>query len=708
MIFLNNHLKQIFFTMLSVTIMLGAMPNAVATANSGDVAGLEHDRATAELAASLVLAKLNDEIYAEADNSAPVFEAMVADTATHAEPAVAKEKLKDVYTSAIKEKYREEAVVILDRLAAPKPRAEVFGEEFLELAQLPPDELLSNAIEHKYSGVFTTARTRACKEQAERLTATVRPTEQEVDELSREELTARMTERVAKAQKETVFQENLGFISEQLVTPMLNEAYKQRDEQRQYVERTSVDGYAPSRIVKELQKKLNDELARRRSSAGEGQHIYNCFPSLTKQLDEISRKRAFRLYEDKINTISLQLDAATVQRELDASPENHRKLEDSEKYFMPMLQKQLCEQGFQAIVNAAKPEERDEVTTFIKGHDENAQQAPAVARLKRELTPLLKEVRKQCAQKQFEGMYPELADGSWYPEASLVDSVCETSNVKKTLDNWRELIGLEKFARVEQQRVILEETSKLVQDKIVDGFDQGSEARTAQHRLVDNTFPAVRNEVKNMQQLPPVEQITQIFISKVNSSWVEERLIVVQFPEGKEDDSRYVELFPSTIKKIELLSKTLLEQLEKEKQEEIKPEEKPIEDPNETPPEEKEKILLDCVIVFDRKGDSMNGAVVLDGKRIAEFTCPHNPDKFKQGRTGFVNSVATALTQEVRKVAIDKLVSITITIDVRDDLVYYSAVSGVSFKLRNELMALGDAIESLEIFDEATSAPTGK
>ncbi len=700
----RNFIGITFIVAFLITLFL---PMA-ALANGADAAVQEHDRATAELAASLVLAKLNDEIYSEADNSTPVFEAMVADTATHAEPNVSKEKLQNVYTSAIKERYKEEAIVILDRLAAPKSRAEVFGEAFLELAQQPSEELLVNAVEHKYSSVFTSARTRACKEQAERLTATVRPSEQEVDDLSREELTSRMTERVAKAQKETVFQENLGFISEQIVAPMLNEAYKQRDEQRHYVERTSVDGYAPSRIVNELQKKLDDELARRRSSAKEGQYIYNCFPSLKKQLEEIARNRAFRLYEDKINTLALQLDAATVQRELDASPEKHRKLEDSEKHFMPMLQKQLCEQAFQAIINAAKPDERDEVTSFIKGHNEKAQQAPAVARLKRELTPLLKEVRKQCAQKQFEGMYSELADGSWYPAASLVDSVCESPNFKKTLDNWRELIGLEKFARVEQQRVILEETSKLVFDKIVDGFDQGSEARSAQHRLVDNTFPAVRNEVKNMEQLPPVEQITQIFSAKVSAAWTEERLIVIQFPEGKEDDSRFSKLFPSTIKKIELLSKTLLEQLEKEKQEEIKPEEKPIEDPNDTPPEEKEKILLDCVIVFDRKGDSMNGAVLLSGKRIAEFNCPHNPDKFKQGRTGFVNSVAGALAQEVQKAAVDKLVSLTVTIDVRDDLVYYSAVSGVSFKLRRELEALGEAIESLEIYDEATSAPQGK
>lgn len=700
----RNFIGITFIVAFLITLVL---PMA-ALANGADAAVQEHDRATAELAASLVLAKLNDEIYSEADNSTPVFEAMVADTATHAEPNVSKEKLQNVYTSAIKERYKEEAIVILDRLAAPKSRAEVFGEAFLVLAQQPSEELLVNAVEHKYSSVFTSARTRACKEQAERLTATVRPSEQEVDDLSREELTSRMTERVAKAQKETVFQENLGFISEQIVAPMLNEAYKQRDEQRHYVERTSVDGYAPSRIVNELQKKLDDELARRRSSAKEGQYIYNCFPSLKKQLEEIARNRAFRLYEDKINTLALQLDAATVQRELDASPEKHRKLEDSEKHFMPMLQKQLCEQAFQAIINAAKPDERDEVTSFIKGHNEKAQQAPAVARLKRELTPLLKEVRKQCAQKQFEGMYSELADGSWYPAASLVDSVCESPNFKKTLDNWRELIGLEKFARVEQQRVILEETSKLVFDKIVDGFDQGSEARSAQHRLVDNTFPAVRNEVKNMEQLPPVEQITQIFSAKVSAAWTEERLIVIQFPEGKEDDSRFSKLFPSTIKKIELLSKTLLEQLEKEKQEEIKPEEKPIEDPNETPPEEKEKILLDCVIVFDRKGDSMNGAVLLSGKRIAEFNCPHNPDKFKQGRTGFVNSVAGALAQEVQKAAVDKLVSLTVTIDVRDDLVYYSAVSGVSFKLRRELEALGEAIESLEIYDEATSAPQGK
>ena len=60
------------------------------------------------------------------------------------------------------------------------------------------------------------------------------------------------------------------------------------------------------------------------------------------------------------------------------------------------------------------------------------------------------------------------------------------------------------------------------------------------------------------------------------------------------------------------------------------------------------------------------------------------------------------------KNAFDKLVSITVTIDVRDDLIYYSAVSGVSSKLRTELKALGEAIESLEIYDGAVAAPIGK
>ena len=701
--------KRICIGIISiVAFMITLLLPMAALANGADAAVQEHDRATAELAASLVLAKLNDEIYSEADNDAPVFTAMVADTATHAEPGAAKEKLQSVYTTAIKEKYQAQAIIILDRLAAPKSRTEVFGEAFLELAQQPSEELLVNAVEHKYSSVFTSARTRACKEQAERLTATVRPSEQEVDELTQEELTKRMTDRVAKAQSETVFQENLGFISKQLVKPMLDEAYRQRDEQRKYVNRTSVDGYAPTRIAAELKKKLEEEIARHRSAASNNQHVYGCFPSIIKDMDEISRVRAFRLYEDKINTINLNLDANAVQRELDAAPEKHRKLVDSEKHFMPLLQKQLCEQGFQAIHNAAKPEERDEVTAFINSYDEGKRTAPAVARLKRELTPILKEVRKQCAQKQFEGMFSDLATGIWFPAPALVDSVCEKPNFKKALNNWRELAGLEKFARIEEQRAVLEETSALVLDAITDGFDQGGEARSAQHKLVENSFAAVKNEVKNMPQLPTLESIIQIYSAKVKGLWVDERLIVIQFPEGKADDSRYSELFPSTIEKIELLSKTILEQIEKEKQEEIKPEEKPIEQPNDTPPEEKEKILLDCIIVFDRKGDSMNGSVILDGKRIAEFNCSHNPDKFKQGRTSFVNSVADALTNEVRKNAFDKLVSITVTIDVRDDLIYYSAVSGVSSKLRTELKALGEAIESLEIYDGAVAAPIGK
>ena len=44
--------------------IFSTMPVLAAT-DSGDAARLEHDRATAELAASLVLAKLNDEIYAK-------------------------------------------------------------------------------------------------------------------------------------------------------------------------------------------------------------------------------------------------------------------------------------------------------------------------------------------------------------------------------------------------------------------------------------------------------------------------------------------------------------------------------------------------------------------------------------------------------------------------------------------------------------------
>ena len=80
------------------------------------------DRASAELAASLVLRDLREELRAKPADPAALRDAMLADPAANADPATAEHNMALAHSNALARAFAGEARALLDRLAAPAPR----------------------------------------------------------------------------------------------------------------------------------------------------------------------------------------------------------------------------------------------------------------------------------------------------------------------------------------------------------------------------------------------------------------------------------------------------------------------------------------------------------------------------------------------------------------------------------------------------------
>jgi len=87
----------------------------------------EFDRSTAELAASLLLTKLQDDVLAAPPGPALLEAEMDVDPGKYTEPDDAKRKLQRHYRDALAGHYRQEAEKYLDRIAGAVDRETAFG-----------------------------------------------------------------------------------------------------------------------------------------------------------------------------------------------------------------------------------------------------------------------------------------------------------------------------------------------------------------------------------------------------------------------------------------------------------------------------------------------------------------------------------------------------------------------------------------------------
>ena len=287
-------------------------------------------------------------------------------------------------------------------------------------------------------------------------------------------------------------------------------------------------------------------------------------------------------------------------------------------------------------------------------------------------------------------------------EAS-VDAVCAAENdFRKTLRAWRRapVPELAAIANAAPEDRIFEETAATLDKAVAAAFESGAAARGAQHKIVDDLYDSVKTEVSAMKKAPPEDRVVALYSTRTALEWETARPGAIGLAAGAEDDGRYADLFPSTREKIRLLAKTMLEAVEREKvQPETPPDPKPPQP--DSPPEEPKTIAVECDLVFDRKGDEFEVRVVAEKKELGRFVCPADPKQFDRKLRDFTDGAAGALAQLLRERTRQGTVQLKVNLVVRNGLIYWAAVSGVSEAAREAVQGFGEAVSAE--FSEARS-----
>ena len=636
----------------------------------------EFDRSNAELAASLILDKLKDDVLA-APPGPDVLEAeMETDPGKYVEPDEAKRKLQRQYRDAMDLRYREEAGKYLDRIAGGAGRDGAFAPEFLASALALPSNRLDDAVAAGYPGTFATARANACARQASALIADIKPAEREFDEMPLDRLSAVMTERIAAAQRKPVFVENLEHITRNLVQPILEAAEAQRAAQRTFLERHPVEAWTPGRIGAALEAGLTNFVA---ESAPRHRVAYGVFPSVAAAVPGIAEGRALDKFARVLEETEPTVDAAAALAEIERSPEQHRAPEDSLEAFAPEMSERLVREGLARCIPLVPAGEASAFDEFAKTALEHERIERTVSnRVVKVLQPQLRTIRGVAARRQMEKLFPALAAAEWFPSPALVDFAGEAVDYRKTVSAWRALPEMASVAQTAQREAMLVETEEELDGAVREAFDRSQRARARQHRIVDDVFEAMRSRLKAEGGTVDLEVAVATYSETVVTVWEGDRTGVLwggaEIARPSNADRQHAGLFPSTSEKIRLKVKSILESIEKEKNPEKPPEPTPETPP--PPPEELERIKLDCQFAFTRKGGEIVVSLIVGGETRGSVACAHEPDAYRRQLGGAVGGAVSALAAELAKHTGEGAgVDLVVDVIVRDDLVYYGIVA---------------------------------
>ncbi|MBQ3811440.1 MAG: hypothetical protein II839_11540, partial [Kiritimatiellae bacterium] len=288
------------------------------------------------------------------------------------------------------------------------------------------------------------------------------------------------------------------------------------------------------------------------------------------------------------------------------------------------------------------------------------------------------------------------------PGEALVDGVCAVENdFRKTLRAWRRAPGLADLAAAAPEDRIFEETSASLDKAVPAAFEAGAAARASQHKLADALYDEVKRAVQALGSTPTLDRIVAMYTAREAVAWSEARPAAIGLAAGAEDDGRYSDLFPSTVEKIRLLAKSILEELEREKAQPETPPPEPTPPQPDSPPDEPKTIEVECDLVFDRKGSEFEVSVRAEARELGRFTCPADPTAFERSLRDFTEGAAGALAGLLHERTKRGNVRLTINLVVRNGLIYWAAVSGVSESVRTVVEGFGEAV-SAEFSDAAS------
>lgn len=620
-----------------------------ATLSAGNA---EFEQASIDAAANIALGQLKAEIADRGLASNALEHAMLADPIPYRTRQEAERLCRKLYRDELERSFSEKAAAIVRGLG------NVTKME-------PPDaKLFDEAANRHFAAAFDKERKAACTAQAATIALKVKPDEADLESKNDDEARTWLTDRIASAKGVHVFEENLKYISEKIVDPILADARKERKRQQEYLMRTRSDAWAPSVLARELEANLRKNVAERKAKCDDPERAWSVFPATLKaSLPTAVEKRVLALAAKDVDAVPFAPDAESVRKTISADPEAHRKAGDSEKIFHDLYVKDLTELSLRQVEEHAPVAERAEFVQYVREHAKDSDFTRAVeSRVKRDTLPKWKALRNEIAKAEADRLWPTLADSTWYPETELADKTVARSDYAAALRDWRKTPELEALAGRTDKN--LEETDAAADKSVASAFELARTAIAAQHEIVGQSHPLVLQAAKDLSKgffsrKPDLAAVTEMLTQTVEKQWNEKRLAILWGDKAKPANAaeQHVQLFPSVKREIELVARQILEEVEKAKargedegegkkpEAEQKPEEsKP---PAETPPspsEEKPEMEA-CAITFEVSG----GEVTVQAKRGSNVVAERKAKATAKGFENAVREVGAIVGREIFK-----------------------------------------------------------
>lgn len=587
--------------MISLKMLLVA-----ATLSAGNA---EFDRIAAKGAAEISLGRVRRELSTNGPVAGTLERAMLENPGRFRATDEAQAACRIIYAAKVEESYADRVRQLRGQLK--------LGDDF---APALSDEDRRRAMAG-FEKRFADERAAACAAQAKSIAAVIRPAEAEFETTDEDSLRLAMCEKVATAQKTPVFEENLAFISEKIVDPLIDDARREMRRQREYLSRTRCEAYAPSALARELESNLRRNLEERRAKSKDPTREWGVFPAtLAAALPPAVARRTLDRVSRCVDDVKIEVDAAAIARRMDREPKAHYRATESERRFRTEFATEVLDGALARAQAEAPAAERGEFAAYVKEHAADPELAKAVeARVRRDLLPALKAARAQISSDEMQSRWPTLTDGSWFPSADFADAVLARSDSSEAIGKWRDFGEMSELAKSGQ--TLLEETGKLADKSVAAAFDRARNALAAQNQLVDRAQPSVLADAKDRKnsffsRTPDFAKVVQMLTAEVEKLWSENRERVL-WPKGEVPANaaeQHAALFPSVKKRIELVARQILVEMEKPEPEDP-PEENP-EDPvdSEQPPEEP---LMEFSIRVEKRDGEVK-VQLLQGKSAVE------------------------------------------------------------------------------------------
>ena len=643
-----------------------------ATLSSGNA---EFDATARDGARAIAVSRAKAELSEKGPAPGALERAMLADPAAYEKPAEAERLCRGVFAAEAARQFAEKVRAIDDRLGIGSTmvdegsnRVDVGSNRVNDTHDSNPtpndpnstlnDPNLTLIVDRHFAAAFAAERKAAVEAQAKTIVSATRPTEADFDAKEDWELREQMLQGVLNERKTPVFTENRQFINERIVEPVIQDARREQKRQAEYLMRARSDAAAPSKLAAELKSRLEENVKERRAKAEDPSKSWGVFAgTFERAVGPAVERRTLSRLERRIDAASLEVSAESIAKAIAENPAAHVKSGESEKLFRGTYAAQIESSSVDAAVAEAPDGERAELREYLAARlgDERVRKS-VESKLQKDVLPKWREARAEAAAKQAAETWPALEDGTWCPSPELADSVAAKSDYAKAVREWRGEKGMEALAGASGGRPLMEEAERRADSGVAAAFDVARNAIAAQNQIVDASHAAVLEESRRRRdefwtKTPDLKAIVGLLTGEVEKRWDESRVETLWPEEAKRPanaSEQHRALFPSVRRKIELLAKVILEEMNEPKPEEEKPpEEKP---PEETPPEETPEDPPEEEFAFAISVKRSGGTIEVELKQgestVESATVPAKKDDFENAMFKVTGAMSRLLKLE--------------------------------------------------------------